>query len=74
MGKEAIILYVNDPGLLRQRPGECDLSGRRLLAAGNLAEQVDDGLIRFARLGSKSRNNVTKIATVERRAFADRAG
>jgi hypothetical protein len=37
----------NDPGLLRQQPGERYLSGRGLLLPGDLVEQVDEGLIRL---------------------------
>jgi hypothetical protein len=62
----------NDPPLLSQQPGECDLSGRRLLATGNLSEQVDESLIRLARFRCEARNDVAKVATVERRAFANR--
>jgi hypothetical protein len=47
----------NDPWLLRQQPGQRDLSRCRLLPLGDLAQQVDQRLIRlpvFRRKGNSA--------------------
>jgi hypothetical protein len=38
----------DDPGLLRQEPGERDLRRRRLLLRGDRAEALDERLVRLA--------------------------
>ena len=51
----------NDPRLLREQPGERDLRRRRFLLFGDLAEQIDQGLIRFAVLRREARDDVAEI-------------
>ena len=55
----------NDPRLLGQQPGERDLSGRGFLARGDLAKQIDQGLIGFASFGREARNDVAEVIFVE---------
>src|SRR5215467_572673 len=64
----------NDPGLLRQQPGESDLRGSRLLLLSDGADQIDNRLIRFSVLRREARNDVAEIAFVELGVFADFAG
>ena len=44
----------HDPGLLRQQPGQRDLRRRRALSFGDLAKQIDQGLVGLARLRRRS--------------------
>src|SRR5437870_9576534 len=55
----------NDPRLLRQKPGECDLSRCRFLLLREPADQVDQNLIRLPVLRRKARDNVAEIALVK---------
>ena len=64
----------NDPGLLRQQPGERDLGRRRILSLCDLAKQIDQRLIRFPSLRRKARNDVAEVGTVERRVLVDLSG
>jgi hypothetical protein len=50
----------NNPRLLRQQPGECDLSRGHVLPSCNLIEQLNQSLIRFSRHWRKARNDVRK--------------
>src|SRR5439155_20888353 len=59
----------NNPRLLCKQPRERDLSRCRLLAFCDLAEQIDQCLIRFSRLRRKARKRVAKVRTIERRIF-----
>ena len=43
----------NNPRLLREKPGQRNLSGQRFLPPGDSAEQVDQGLIAFIASGVK---------------------
>src|SRR5205823_969335 len=61
----------NNPGLLREQPGERNLSRCRLLPFCDLANQINQGLIRFARLRRKARESVAEIGTVEHGIFVD---
>src|SRR5271165_4684875 len=61
----------NNPGLLGKQPRQRDLSRRRLLPLCNVAEQIDQCLIRFPSLGRKPRNAVTDILALERRALTN---
>ena len=45
----------NNPRLLRQQLGECDLCGRRVLLFCHLAEEIHHDLICFAILRHKAR-------------------
>ena len=63
----------HDPRLLRQQPGERDLRGRRPLALRDRAEQVDQRLVRLARLGREAGNGVAEVGAVERRVLVDLA-
>jgi hypothetical protein len=44
----------HDPRLLREQPSERDLGGRRMLARGDGADEIDHGLIGLARLGREA--------------------
>src|SRR5438034_1150933 len=57
----------NDPRLLGQQPRQGDLSGRRLLPLADLAEQINQGLIRLERLRCEAREGAEKVVTVEGR-------
>src|SRR6202049_2858015 len=64
----------NDPRLLCQQPGKRDLSRRRLFLLRELANQINQPLIRFTVLRRKARHNVAEVSLVELRVFADFAG
>src|SRR6516165_9462381 len=55
----------DDPGLLTEDPRQCDLGRRCLLSLGNLADQVDQGLVRLAGLWVEARDCIPKVAAVE---------
>src|SRR5437762_4734395 len=61
----------NDPRLLREQPCERNLSRCRLLPFCDVANQIDQGLIRFARLRREARESVAEIGTVECSVFVD---
>src|SRR5262245_13482103 len=61
----------HDPRLLGEQPGERYLSRRRLLPFRDLAEQINQGLIRFPGLRREAREGVAEVGTVERSVFAD---
>ena len=63
----------HDPRLLRQQPGERDLGGRRLLPCGDLAEQIDQGLVRLPGLRREAGDDVAEVGAVERRVLVDLA-
>src|SRR4051794_19036169 len=64
----------NNRWLARQQPGESDLCGHRSPAGGDLAKQIDQGLVRLPRLPREARHDVAEIRAVELRALVDRAG
>ena len=64
----------DDPRLLGEQPGERDLGRRRLLASRDLAEQVDQGLVRLDRLRREARDGVAEVGAVEGRVLVDLAG
>ena len=49
-------------------------AGVACLRGGDLAEQIDQGLVRLARLRREARDDVAEVAAVERRVLVDRAG
>ena len=61
------------PRLLRKYPGERYLSGRHLFPFRELADQIDERLIRFPVLRRKARHEVTEIGCIELRILADRS-
>src|SRR5436305_7454336 len=63
----------DDPRLLRQEPGERNLSGRRLLLLPELAEQIDQSHIRFAILRREARDGVAEVGPVQLGVFVDPA-
>src|SRR6266542_330869 len=62
------------PRLLRQQPRQRDLRGRRLLLPRDLAEQIDQGLVRLARLRREARHDVAEVVLVERGLLVDLPG
>src|SRR5690349_17235001 len=64
----------NDPRFLGEQPGECDLRGRGVLLFGDSLQQINDRLVRFARLGRKPRHDVAKVGAIERRVLVDLSG
>src|ERR1700759_2306722 len=64
----------DDPGLLRQQPGDRDLRRRRLLARGDLLEQVNQRLIRFHGLRREARKHGAEVVLFELGLLARRAG
>src|SRR5439155_14456690 len=64
----------HDPRPLSEQPGDRDLSRRRLLASGDLAEELDQSLVCLPGLRCEAGNDVAEIAAVERRVLRDRAG
>src|SRR5215813_5807990 len=63
--------YRSNPRLLGQQPRERYLGGSRLLPFSDLAEQINQGLIRFPGLRGKARDDVAEVGTVERRVFVN---
>ena len=63
----------NDPRLLGEQPGERDLGRRRLLPLRDLAEQIDQGLVRLPGLRREARDDVAEVGAVERRVLVDLA-
>src|SRR6266545_682639 len=59
----------NDPRLLREQPGKRDLSRRCFLAFRDVAKQINQRLIRFARFRRKARKPVAEIRAIERGVF-----
>jgi len=51
----------HDPRFLREQTRRAELGGRRLLAAGHLAEDIDERLVRLSRLGREARHDVSEI-------------
>lgn len=64
----------DDPGLLGEQPGEGELGGGRVLPLGNLAEQVDEGLVCLAGLGREAGDDVAEVGAVEPGVLVDLAG
>src|SRR5947207_9455613 len=64
----------NDPRLLCEQPGKRDLGRRGLFLLRELANQINQRLVRFPVLRRKARNNVAEVGLVELRIFADLAG
>src|SRR5208282_5232948 len=65
--------YRNDPGLLGEEPGDCDLGGGCVFRGCDLAEQIDQGLVRLAGLRREAGNDVAEVVAVERRVLVDGA-
>src|ERR1700758_2108230 len=63
----------NHPRLLRKKPCEGDLSGCRLLALCDPADQINDRLIRFSVFRLKARNGIAEIGAIEGRGFVNLA-
>ena len=63
----------NHPRFLGEDPGERDLRWCRLLPFGNFAEQIHQGLIRFAVLRREAWDDIAEIGLVELRFFGDLA-
>src|SRR5918994_1790793 len=63
----------NDPRLLGKQPGDRDLGTRHPLLGRDLAEHLDQGLVRLPGLRREARNDVAEVGTVERRVLVDRA-
>src|SRR5579862_3441305 len=63
----------HNPRLLRKQPGECYLGRRRLLMLRDLAEQIDECLIRLPVFGVKARDAITEIGAIELCILADRS-
>jgi hypothetical protein len=64
----------DDPGLLGERPRQGDLRGGGVLACGDRAEQVDQGLVRLAGLGGEAGDGGADVGAVERRGLVDLPG
>src|SRR5438876_6224728 len=64
----------NDPRLLREQPGKRDLSRRCFLSFRDVAKQMNQCLIRFARFRRKARKLVAEIGTLERSVFVHLSG
>src|SRR6516225_5564278 len=63
----------DDPGLLTEDPRQCDLGRRCLLPLSNLADQVDQGLVRLAGLWVEARDCIPEVVAVECGALVDLA-
>src|SRR6266480_3567457 len=63
--------YRNDPRLLGQEPGDCNLRGRHPFPGCDLAEQIDQGVVRLTRLRREAGNDVAEIGAVELRVLVD---
>src|SRR5215813_8583979 len=63
----------NDPGLLRQQPRECDLSGRGFLPCRNPPQHLDQRLVGFPRLRREAREGIAEVGLIELSALVDLA-
>jgi len=63
----------HDPRLLRQQPGNRDLSRRRLFPGCDFPELIDQGLVCLPSLRREAGNDVAEIGAVERRVLVDGA-
>src|SRR5207247_2128490 len=63
----------NNPRLLRQQPGQRDLSRCRFLPFRDAAEQINQSLIGLERLRGEAREGAAKVGAVERRVFVNLA-
>src|SRR5579859_5060904 len=61
----------NDPRLLSEQPGECDLGWCRSLLFSDPDKQIDDHLVCFPRLRRKTRQAAADINAGEGRVFVD---
>lgn len=66
--------YWNNPGLLGEEPGECDLARGRFFPVCDPGKQVNQGLIRYSSLRRKARDGGTDVGTVERGFSTDLPG
>src|SRR6185503_8065140 len=64
----------NHPRFLRQHPRKCYLSRRGLLVLRKGADNVNQGLVRFAIFGRETRDDIAEVTLVESRILADHAG
>src|SRR5260370_27198582 len=64
----------HDPGFLSQKPGQCDLGGRRVLALSDAAEQIDERPVRLAGIGREPRDGVAEVGAVESGVLVDLTG
>src|SRR5271165_2960261 len=63
----------DDPRLLGEQPRQRDLCGRGVLAGGDLAEQIDERLVRCAGLRGETGQPITEVRAVKRRVCVDLA-
>ena len=64
----------DDPGFLRQQPGERDLRRCRVLSFGKCSQPVHEGEIGLAILLRKTRHDVPEVVGIERGVRIDLAG
>jgi hypothetical protein len=64
----------NNPGFLDEQPGERDLRAGHLFACGDPAQEIDEGVVRPARLFREARHDVAEIVLPEPGLVADCAG
>src|SRR5205814_2938184 len=57
--------YRHDPRLLGEEPGERDLRRRHLFPGCDLAQQIDQGVVRLARLRREAGDDVAEVGAVE---------
>src|ERR1700730_16177486 len=62
-----------DPRLFFQEPGQCYLCRCRLLLGCDLAEHLNQGLVRLASLRRKTGKAIAEVIAAERRVLADGA-
>src|SRR5438477_10336301 len=63
----------HNPGLLTENPGECDLSGGRLLALSDCLQQIDQRAVGFSRIRRKTRDGITEVGVVKSGSLVDLA-
>src|SRR5450432_3225915 len=61
----------NDPGLLRQQPGQRDLGRGGFLLLGKGAEQIDKCLVGLDRLGRKPRQRTAEVRALKLRSLVN---
>src|SRR6202022_1877708 len=61
----------HDPRLLPEQPRERDLPRSRVLPLRDLAEQIDQRLVRLARLRCEARHDLPEVVLVERCLLVD---
>src|SRR3569832_987943 len=61
----------NDPRLLREQPGKRNLRRGGFFLGGDVAEQINQGMVCLARFRRKARDGIAEVGAVELRILVD---